>query len=55
MEVCNQIDALAALPLGEITSGTNWKHFLVKVKVKFALEQTTKAQMGSRSIAIAFF
>ena len=26
----------------------------VKVKVKFSLEQATKAQMGSRSVAILF-
>jgi hypothetical protein len=26
----------------------------VKLKVKFNLEQTTKAQMGSRSIALLF-
>ena len=31
-----------------------YKHCKVKVKVKFSLEQATKAQRGSRCIALLF-
>jgi hypothetical protein len=42
-----------AVSSGEMMS-QKYIHYLVEVKVKFTLEQATKAKRGSRGIALLF-
>jgi hypothetical protein len=52
--LCCAAALVAASSLNAFRSELIVKYFKVRVKVKFTLEQATKAQKGSRGIALLF-